>query len=182
MLRLESERLILRHWTVEDAEDCYKFAKDERIGPNAGWNPHKSVEESKDIIQNILSSPETYAICLKEDLKAIGSIGLFIGKKSAISGLSDDEGEVGYWLGVDFWGKGITTEAVLRLTKHAFNDLGLKRLWARYMFENHRSGSVLKKAGFEDRYDIDDTDFVRGGAIKVHILCLEKEKWESHNN
>lgn len=181
MERLVSERLVLRQWTIEDAEDCYKHAKDERIGPNAGWTPHKSVEESKEIIQTIFTAPETYAICFKEDLKPIGCIGILVGKSSFIAGLSDDEGEIGYWVGHDYWGRGIATEAVLRLERHAFQDLGLKRLWGRYMSTNLRSGRVLRKGGLEHKYDREEYNEIKGGHIQVHVLCIERENWESHN-
>ena len=72
----ETERLILRPWEETDAESLYEYAKDDRIGPIAGWPVHTSVENSREIIKTVLSAPETYAVCLKEDNRAIGSIGL----------------------------------------------------------------------------------------------------------
>ena len=69
---LETIRLILRPWCEDDAEDLYKYASDPEVGPPAGWLPHTSVENSLEIIRNVLSAPETYAVCLKEDGKAIG--------------------------------------------------------------------------------------------------------------
>ena len=81
---LETERLILRPWEDKDAEDLYEYAKDDRIGPAAGWPVHTSVRNSLDIIRTVLSAPETYAVCLKEDGKPIGSIGLMVGMQSNI--------------------------------------------------------------------------------------------------
>ena len=72
---LETERLILRPWTEDDAEECYKYAKDPLVGPIAGWPEHTSVENSRQIIRDVLSDPETYAIVLKETGLPIGSIG-----------------------------------------------------------------------------------------------------------
>ena len=74
-MALETKRLILRPFDETDAESLYEYAKDDRVGPIAGWPPHKSVENSREVIKNVLSAPETYAVCLKEDNKAIGSIG-----------------------------------------------------------------------------------------------------------
>ena len=71
-----TDRLLLRPWTEADAEDLYRYAKDPQVGPAAGWPVHTGVENSREIIKNVLSEPGTYAICLKEDGKAIGSIGL----------------------------------------------------------------------------------------------------------
>ena len=48
---LHTERLILRPWTEDDAESLYEYAKDPEVGPIAGWPPHKSVGESKDVIK-----------------------------------------------------------------------------------------------------------------------------------
>ena len=82
---LETKRLILRPWDESDAESLYEYAKDDRVGPIAGWPPHTSVENSREVINNVLSAPETYAVCLKDNNKAIGSIGLMIGKESNLN-------------------------------------------------------------------------------------------------
>lgn len=78
-MQLITERLILRPWAETDAGDLYRYAKDDRVGPIAGWPPHSSVDNSAEIIRTVFSAPETYAVCLKEDNRAIGSIGLMIG-------------------------------------------------------------------------------------------------------
>ena len=75
-LTLQTERLILRPWEEGDAESLYEYAKDPEVGPIAGWPPHTSVENSRQIIRDVLSADETYAVCLKEDNRAIGCIGL----------------------------------------------------------------------------------------------------------
>lgn len=69
---LMTRRLVLRRWEQEDAEDLYRYASDPDVGPIAGWPPHKSVDESRAVIQDVLNGREAYAICLKEDGKAIG--------------------------------------------------------------------------------------------------------------
>ena len=73
-MTLETERLILRPWSEDDAGELYKYAKDIDVGPMAGWPVHTSVENSREIIRTVLSAPETYAVCLKETGKPIGSI------------------------------------------------------------------------------------------------------------
>ena len=72
---IETERLILRPWLETDAESLYEYAKEPSVGPIAGWPVHSSVENSLEIIRNVLSADETYAVCLKTDNVAIGSIG-----------------------------------------------------------------------------------------------------------
>lgn len=59
---LETERLILRRWEESDAENLYKYASNPDVGPIAGWPPHQSLDESKDVIKNVLNGKEAYAI------------------------------------------------------------------------------------------------------------------------
>ena len=66
---LKTKRLILRPWREDDAQELYKYAADPEVGPAAGWPPHTGVENSREIIRDVLSAPETYAVCLKEDGK-----------------------------------------------------------------------------------------------------------------
>lgn len=94
-MRFETERLILRPWEEYDAESLYEYASDPAIGPIAGWPVHTSVENSLEIIKNVLAVPETYAICLKKDNKAIGSIGLMLNGTTDMTD-KDDECELGY--------------------------------------------------------------------------------------
>ena len=74
-MTLETDRLLLRPWREADAENLYQYASDGEIGLPAGWFPHTSVEDSREIIRTVLSAPEIFAVCLKEDGKPIGSIG-----------------------------------------------------------------------------------------------------------
>lgn len=69
--RIETARLILRPWREGDASSLYKYAKDPAVGPTAGWQPHRSARESLSVIQNLLNRAECYAICEKENEKAI---------------------------------------------------------------------------------------------------------------
>ena len=94
-IRIETERLILRPWDEDDAEDLYQYASDPDVGPPAGWPTHTSVENSREIIRSVLSAPETYAVCLKDHGKPIGSIGLHRNDLAEL----EDEYELGYWIG-----------------------------------------------------------------------------------
>ena len=114
---LETERLLLRPWEEKDAEDLYRYASHPDVGPIAGWSVHTSVENSREIIREVLSAPETYAVALKENGHPVGSIGLMIGETSNI-GLPKTEGEIGYWIGVPYWGRGLIPEAVREILRH----------------------------------------------------------------
>ena len=62
METLFSERLILRQWKESDSKDLYEYAKSELVGPNAGWAPHNSEDESKEVIKLFIEENDTYAV------------------------------------------------------------------------------------------------------------------------
>ncbi|MBE6020054.1 MAG: GNAT family N-acetyltransferase [Clostridiales bacterium] len=174
---LTTERLILRPWEKSDAESLYEYAKDERIGPVAGWPVHTSVENSREIIRDVLSAPQNYAVCLKEDGKAIGSVGLMVGDQSNI-GLPDNEAEIGYWVGVPFWGRGLIPEAVREIIRYAFEDLRLDTLWCGYFEGNDKSRRVQEKCGFTYHHTNENAPWVKMNDIRTeHISRLTREEW-----
>ena len=114
---IETERWILRKWTEADADSLFEYAKDPDVGPIAGWPPHKSVDESLDVIRNVFNGAECYAICEKGSEKAIGAIELKLNGHTDMTE-RDDECELGYWLGKPFWGRGYMPEAVKAIIRH----------------------------------------------------------------
>lgn len=143
-----TENLILRPWQESDKQDLYNLAKNPNIGPIAGWPPHESVEDSLEIIKTVFAKKETYAIALKSDNKAIGSAGLLI-HPDGNHYWGDDCGELGYWIGEPYWGRGLVVEACKPLLEHGFNDLKLKKIYATYNVNNYQSKRVLEKLGFK---------------------------------
>ena len=173
---LETERLILRPWREEDAEDLYEFAKDPEIGPPAGWPPHTDVKNSCQIIRNVLCAPETYAVCLKNG-KAIGSVGLKL-KGSTDMTDREDECELGYWLGKPYWGQGLIPEAAKELLRYAFEELGMRAVWCGYYEGNEKSRRVQEKLGFEYRYTTEGLDVPLMHEKRTgHTSLLTAEKW-----
>lgn len=78
MTQLETSRLILRPWCDSDAQALYRWARDPEVGPSAGWAPHTSVENSREIIRTVLSEEGTFVVLLKGgDGGPIGSVGVF---------------------------------------------------------------------------------------------------------
>ena len=176
-MELFTERLILRPWNESDAESLYEYAKDDRVGPIAGWPVHTSVENSCEIIKSVLSAPKTYAVCLKDDNRTIGSIGLMIGKQSNLD-LPDTEGEIGYWIGVPFWGQGLIPEATREIIRHAFEDLSLKTLWCGYFDGNEKSKRVQEKCGFTYHHTNKDIHWQLTDDIRTeHITRLTREEY-----
>ena len=126
---LETKRLILRRWEDSDAESLYEYASDPDVGPIAGWPAHRSIEESRDVIRNVLNGNEAYAVCLKADNRAVGAIELKLNGHTDMTD-RDDECELGYWIAKPLWGRGLITEAAGELLRHAFEDLGMTKVWA----------------------------------------------------
>ena len=177
-MEILTNRLVLRSWNEADAEDLYEYAKDPRVGPIAGWQPHTSAENSLEIIKTVLSESETYAVCLKEDNRAIGSIGL-ISPAQSHTKASDTELEIGFWIGVPFWGKGYIPEAVRSLQKHAFEDLGSTALRCGYYDGNEKSKRCQEKCGFIYHHTEENNPCVLMGDIRTeHFTYLTKEQWE----
>ena len=175
----ETERLILRPWREDDAEELYKHAKDADIGLPAGWLPHTDAENSREIIRTVLSAPETYAVCLKEDGKPIGSIGFH---RNDIAE-EDDEYELGYWIGKSFWGRGLIPEAARELLRHAFEDLGMNRLWCGYYDGNVKSRRVQDKLGFQYHHTTEGIELKLLGEVRTgHVMLLTKEQWKEKND
>ena len=172
-----TKRLVLRRWKDSDAADLYTYAKDERVGPIAGWPPHTSVENSREIIRTVFAAPETYAITDKNSGKAIGSIGLLVGAASNFD-LPTTEGEIGYWLGVPYWGQGLVPEAVCALLRHAFEDLALEKVWCGYFEGNEQSRRVQEKCGFIYRFTRENIEWKLMNDIRTeHITCLTRQEW-----
>ena len=106
---------------------------------------HTSVENSRQVILDVLMVPETYAIALKETGLPVGSIGLHFHSDLAEK---DDEAELGYWMGVPYWGQGLVTEAARELLRYAFEDMKLSRVWCGYYDGNEKSKRAQEKCGF----------------------------------
>ena len=148
-MNMETQRLILRPWTENDAESLYNYAKDPAIGPIAGWPPHTSVENSREIIRDILSAPETYAVVLKETNEPIGSVGIMFADGGHSADMQDGDAEIGYWIGVPYWGQGLIPEDVQRLLKRCFVELDVKRVWWGHYDGNIKSRREMEKCGFK---------------------------------
>jgi len=176
---METERLILRRWKDSDAEDLYKYASDPDVGPIAGWPPHQSIDESREVIRNVFNGKEAYAICLKEDGKAIGAIELKLNGHTDMTE-RDDECELGYWLGKPFWGKGLMPEAAREILRHAFEDIGMSKVWCGYYEGNAKSKRVQEKVGFKYQWTTEGVDVPLMHEKRTgHVNAMTKEEWKN---
>ncbi|WP_298502470.1 GNAT family N-acetyltransferase [uncultured Methanobrevibacter sp.] len=166
----KTENLTLRPWRDSDAECLYHFAKNPNIGPIAGWPPHESVEDSLNIIKTVFSKRETYAI-VRYDIP-IGCVGLLF-HPDTNHWWGDGSAELGYWVAEEFWGNGYAVEASEVLVKRAFDELGVKQIYASYRVENSQSKRVLEKLGFKYYSELTNENY-RNEFFKEIAMILEK--------
>lgn len=163
---IETPRLILRPWLESDAESLYRYASDPLIGTPAGWPPHTSVENSREIILTVFSAPETYAVVLKETGEPIGCCGLVPSEIFHSNAIMDNDAEIGYWIGRPYWGKGLIPEAVSAIIDHSRNNLGKDTLWIAFYDGNDKSRRVAEKCGFTFHHS------EQNGSVSEHFFSL----------
>lgn len=144
---LHSSRLILRPYTLDDAADVQRLAGDVRIADTTLTIPHPYPDGVAETwISGHANAFEnggeiTYAITLESTGELLGTVSLIdVQRKHA-------RAELGYWIGVPYWGKGYCTEAVCCLITFAIEQLGMTRIVARCLSRNPASARVMEKAG-----------------------------------
>lgn len=150
---LETERLLLRPFRKEDAEEVFAcWESDPDVAKYMFWTSHNDIEKTKEWISFEIGQIEKedwyrFAIELKETGELIGTALIYYEEEVACW-------EIGYNLGKRYWGKGYTTEAMRKVVDFAVELLGITEIVGRYAKENPASGNVMKKLGFEYEKDI----------------------------
>ena len=139
---LETERLILRAPRLEDAKALAMLANDRRIAENTARIPHPyGIADAESFFASVNKRDGEIAFLITRDDTVIGTCGIAPPRREAP--------ELGYWLGVPFWGQGYATEAARAVIDHAFADLGYEELEAGARVTNPASRRVLEKCGFQ---------------------------------
>lgn len=150
---LFTERLILRPWTWDDLDDLYAYASVDGVGQPAGWMPHRSREESREILAKFLSDGSIFAIERAADRRVIGSLGIH---STPWEKLPPEENpyphlrtcEIGYVLAKPYWGQGLMPEAVRRVQAYLFCDCAADLVFVSHYDFNTQSRRVIEKCGF----------------------------------
>jgi [ribosomal protein S5]-alanine N-acetyltransferase len=158
---LQTPRLTLRPYRLADTADLVRLAGTREVAAMTLRIPHPYTEH--DAVEFItscradfdLGRSARFAIALRGSGEFCGGIGLRIMSEHR-------RAELGYWLGVPYWGKGYATEASQEILRFGFETLKLRRIYASYVTENPASGRVLEKIGM--RYE---------GILRSHIC-----KWD----
>jgi ribosomal-protein-alanine N-acetyltransferase len=143
---LKTQRLTLRGFTLKDAPDVKRLAGEWEVARTLLSVPHPYEDRvAEEWISGHRSAFErgegvNFAIDLREREKLCGSIGLIINSHDA-------NAELGYWIGVPYWGQGYATEAAREVVRYGFEQLWLHRIYAAHFGNNPASGRVLRKIG-----------------------------------
>lgn len=141
-------KCIIRKWKREDAEDLYQNINDLRILNNLTDRiPYPyHLQDAYDYIEAMLSADENeiFAFAIEYEGKVAGSISVL--RQDDIYRRS---GEIGYYLGYKYWGKGIMSEAVKQTCQYVFEHSDIERIFATPFDYNPASQRVLEKCGFE---------------------------------
>lgn len=147
--RLETERLILRPFTMDDTQPMYdNWACDPEVTKYLTWPPHGSADVTRMLLKDWTTrylQPDYYqwAIELKETTQPIGSIAVLEIRKAV------DEAVIGYCLGKNWWGKGIMAEAGKAVVAYLFETVECNRISATHDTNNPNSGRVMQKIGMK---------------------------------
>ncbi len=174
METIETQRLVLRPVEYTDLEDIYEYSKHPEVGSNAGWKPHESLEETRQIMQEVFVGKEdVWGIVWKENEKLIGTIGLIQDDKRSHEAVR----MIGYAIGKHYWGKGIMTEAAKAVVAYGFETLGLQLITANCYPSNLRSRKVLEKCGMTYEGYLRMVETLYDGRTVDH-LCFSVSKEE----
>ena len=152
---LVTERLVLRPLTEADAPAVLAYCSDDRVGPAAGWEVHRGIDDALFFVREIASAPHVFGVFERNGEPAsslepvphgpcVGSVGLIPDPLRA----NVDALMLGYALAPAAWGRGLMTEAAREVLRYGFEELGLRFVTANRYVENDRSRRVIEKCGF----------------------------------
>ena len=168
---LETERLILRPITLDDAKACFSWNSDERVTKYMSYPTLTDISQTIDWIKSTLTDEKEYnfAFVLKEENKVIGTGS--IGPSSKIEGYWG----MGYNLHFDYWHKGYCTEAMKAIIDYDHKELGVNKICSCHAVDNPRSGKVMEKCGLKFAHYDEITKYDNSATFKAKAYIMEIE-------
>ena len=144
-MELRLKRCTIREYRPDDAESLAKHANNRRVWLGLrDLFPHPyAIENAHEFLHQATVEKPTTKFCIDIEGATAGGIGIRLGED-----VHRHVGQLGYWLGEEFWDRGIMTEAVSEFVNHCFNKFPLHRIYAEAYANNPASARVLEKAGF----------------------------------
>lgn len=176
---LRTPRLTLRPWKETDLDDFFEYASVDGVGQMAGWLPHKTKEESRQILTSFIAHKKTFA--LEYQGKVIGSLGIETYREEDFPELAALQGRsIGYVLSKDYWGQGLMPEAVEAVLTYLFETEQLDFVHIGHFLWNTRSRRVIEKCGFHPvRESVYETRF--GTQEPETEYLLFRIDWRKHH-
>jgi ribosomal-protein-alanine N-acetyltransferase len=172
---IPTERLLLRKFTMEDAEDVYEYASDAQTVKYLTWEGMSTLEQAKNIIGSFYSNDGVYALELRETGHCAGAISISVIPEHEKAGF-------GYVLNKKYWGQGYMTEALSAILRLAFDKLELNRVEATHYAGNEGSGKVMEKCGMiKEGFALQEVK-VKGIFQDVIHYGITKEQWKKPKN
>lgn len=161
----------LRSWEVSDIDRLVVIADNYEIAKNLTDKfPHPYTRESGEGFIAFARSHDPRAImAIEVDGQLAGAVGLHLQED-----IFQKNAELGYWLGEEYWGKGIMTIAVERIVEYGFETFDINRIFARPFGSNVGSQKVLEKAGFTLEATLSKTIYKNGKYEDEHIYAIRK--------
>ena len=175
---LETERLILRAFSLADAPAAYKnWTSDERVTEFLRWKPHADVSETRRVIEEWTAgyeSPDFYqwAIVPKDIGEPIGTISV-VGRNEELGIL-----HIGYCIGSRWWRRGIMTEAFSAVIDFLFKEVGANRIESQHDPDNPHSGDVMKKCGLKYEGTLRQADISNRGIVDACVYGILRSEWK----
>ncbi len=173
---IETERLILRRFTRDDAQAMFNnWASDAEVTKFMTWPPYQKVEDAKgylEYVENSYANGELYwAIELKEVGEPVGSISV-VNINEAVKSM-----EIGYCLGRKWWHKGITSESFVAVIKFLFENTEVNRIEAKHDTNNPNSGKVMLKCGLKYEGTLRQAGMNNQGICNSAIYSILREEY-----
>jgi ribosomal-protein-alanine N-acetyltransferase len=174
---LETERLLLRKVSLDDAADIFEYATDPEVPKFMPWEPHQSIQETYDYLERVIKryqehDPGPWAIVRKRDAKMIGTCSYGSWERE------HRRAEIGYVLNQRYWGQGYMTEAIGAIIAFGFRELGLNRIQARCEVPNIGSARVMEKAGMTFEGVLRQQLFEKGSYRDMKMYSILRSEWE----
>ena len=181
MPTLYTERLSLRAMHPIDAEDMFDYARRPEVTKYLLWREHEDIGFTRDYLNYIgqryaLGDFYDWAIIDRESRKMIGTCGF-----TRID-TANNSAEIGYVLNPDFHRRGFGSEAVKRILKFGFEELGINRIEARFMQGNEASLALMLSVGMTFEGYMRDLVFVKGSYRTVGVSSILRSEYEERYN
>jgi len=173
---LETERLRLRPFTLDDEAAVFVLTSDPEIARFVRFEAHRTLVDTRAFLELVADhylrgNRFAWALVRREDGLLIGSCG-FVSQST-----ERKSAEIGYWLGRSYWGKGYAVEAARALVHFGFEQMGLERVEAKCFLQNHAGQRVIEKLGMKFERT-DRSEMIKGEYPELNMYGISRKDWQ----